>query len=799
MSYSLVSNARVYPSNLEQKLELDKVKGLIKRYCNGVLSSESVDQLMPLAKFKDVFEKQEEIRECLGLYLSAKVFPVTRIPDLPSFIQKLKIEGSVLTEEEIVAILKILVQYFELTNFIKNHEQQLPILFLKIKNSPAEKSLIDKINRVIGEDGKVRSNATKELQQLSTLLGNQQVQTRKRLESILRDAKNKGWSPDTGITIRENRLVIPILAEYKRKIKGIIHDESASGQTVYLEPTEVVDLNNDLLNTEMAILREIRRILLVLTSEIAPYAEPISQTYELVSYLDFMHAICMYSLDIEANCPRVSKIDTVNLLGARHPILYSHLRKQKRKTIPLNLELSATERILVISGPNAGGKSIAMKTMGLLQLMFQCGLPISASPDSELPVYEHFMADIGDEQSIENDLSTYSSHLTHMRYFLENANPQSLFLVDEFGTGTDPQMGGPIAEAILEQLSLSGARGTVNTHYSNLKLFAGTHKGVVNGCMLFDTEKLSPLFMLEKGRPGSSYAFEIGRKIGLSSTLLDKARSKMDHSLQDFENLLIATDKQKSENEGLQHLLLSKDLILNEVIEKYEKQSLELENSKRQILAKAKEQANAVILKANQQVQELLKQIKTTQKVDVVSPKVVLKQIQTEVDTHFESKRPEVKKNEDLPLKVGDYVRILNGKNKGIVQIIRGKQALVESEDLKIWIKTDELEKLQQQPSKNQSKAGNAQQKIAETQTEFSSNLDLRGKRGEEAIFEMEKVLDQAVITGISEIRVLHGKGDGILRKLIREYLRGYPYFSNFRSEHADLGGDGITIVTLKS
>src|SRR5690606_34043166 len=435
-------------------------------------------------------------------------------------------EGAFLSEDEFYRLLLSLRTVYAILRYFGDREGQYPFLEILFEHLPIEKSLVRAVEKVIDDRGKIRDNASKLLLDLQQQISKSEQEARKRLEAVYKTAQANGWTAEGSITIREGRLCIPILAENKRKVKGLIHDESATSQTAFIEPEEVFHINNKVRDLEFERRREIVRILLALTDEVRPFVPLLLSYHGLLTKLDFVRAKALFAIDIEADMPVLSKEAEINLVNARHPLLYLNtLNDPDHTVVPLNIKIDAQDRVILVSGPNAGGKSVCMKTVGLLQLMLQSGLLIPADERSTFGVFKQFFADIGDDQSIESDLSTYSAHLSKMKHFTQFANGRTLVLIDEFGTGTDPQFGGPIAEAILEALNRKNVRGVITTHYSNLKLFASNNEGLQNASMLFDNQQMKPLYILQMGKPGSSYAFEIAQKIGLSKDILTSAKA----------------------------------------------------------------------------------------------------------------------------------------------------------------------------------------------------------------------------------------------------------------------------------
>ncbi len=616
------------------------------------------------------------------------------------------------------------------------------------------------------------------------------------MDSIYKMAVGRNWVADGSLTIRDGRMCIPLLAENKRKLKGFIHDESASGQTVYMEPEEVFTLNNKLRDLEFDKRREVIRILIALTNDLRPYTALLLSYHGFLTKLDFVRAKALFAIEVEADMPVLIKEAKTRLINARHPLLLLSFREEQRTVVPLNIHLDESLRILLVSGPNAGGKSVCMKTVGLLQIMIQSGLLIPVDEASQVGIFDQIFADIGDDQSIESDLSTYSAHLTKMRYFVAHATPKSLMLIDEFGTGTDPQFGGPMAEAVLEVLNNKKVRGVITTHYSNLKLFAGDTEGLENASMLFDNAKMRPLYVLEIGKPGSSYAFEIAQNIGLQKEVLELARIKTGTNQNRIDSLLVDLEREKKEIYDKKVQLSNQQNKAKNLAAENEKLKQYLEENKKVLIKEAKLEAQRIIKDANKLVENTISQIKEKQ-ADKTVTKQLRQNLQKELLNHQvkEEKKPEPVVLSNTPIEVGDWVQLRNTETTGqVLEINRGNLVLAMG-DLRSVVKKDRVEKISNKQAKKVVQSHSFSGRISEAITNFNAELDLRGMRGEDAIYEVEKYLDKAIMLGFPYVKIIHGKGDGILRKLIREYVRKYSQVNRVEDEHQDRGGDGISYV----
>ena len=801
-----------YPLNIKEKLEFNIVTNHVAKHCISLLGKTLAAQMDWKTNIQEIETLITEVDEFKNVIVNDSAFPDSAIPHIPGFVDSIRVEGSFLDKDECFAVLQVLILFRQVDAYFYKRTEIYPYLAKIFENNASNEQLIKSIERVIDKFGEIKSNASKDLQNIQSDLLGYEAAARKKIQSVYKKAKDLGWTADTEITVREGRLVIPILAEYKRKIKGFIHDESSTGQTVFIEPEEVLELNNEIRNLYLAYRREVRRILIALADELRPHLDHLIAYHNLLGYIDFVRAKALFALDIEAIRPEISTETLVNFRRAFHPLLFLHHKSINKEVKPLHIWLNEENRILVVSGPNAGGKSICLKTVGLLQYMFQSGMLVPLAEGSKMAVYERIFVDIGDEQSIENDLSTYSSHLKSMKHFVEFANGKTLFLIDEFGTGTDPHFGGPIAESILEHLNRKKAYGLVNTHYSNLKLYANKTEGIQNGSMGFDTDKLLPLYTLEIGNPGSSFAFEIARKIGLSNSVVQLAEEKVGRKQQDVDALLVNLEKDKNEVEKTKRLVAIKDQMLEDLIAKNENQLKEVNASKKAVLQAARLEAKAMLTRANQLVEATIRQIKenNANSAKTKAARDQLEAFKKSVENKFDTENfnEKYKLTSDLPIAKGDLVRLKESNIISKVDAIQRNIVVIVSGDAKLKVSIEDLERVEALPVKKEKEvktvSRNAVQEhsagtyLQRTLEDFSPKIDLRGMRTLEALDELEKLIDRALVLNTTHLTILHGRGDGILRKYIRDYLRKHKYIAHFESEHADLGGDGITKVELR-
>ena len=690
-------------------------------------------------------------------------------------------------------------------------------------------------NDILDKFGKVKDNASPELLRIRRELAATTGSISRSLNSILRTAQAEGYvEKDVTPTMRDGRLVIPVAPGMKRKIRGIVHDESATGKTVFIEPAEVVEANNRIRELEGEERREIIRILTDFSSVVRPHVPALLQSYEFLAEVDFIRAKALWGMETGSGKPSLEERQVVDWFDAVHPLLQISLAKHGKKVVPLDIELTREQRILLISGPNAGGKSVCLKTVGLLQYMLQCGMPVSMNERSHAGVFRHIFIDIGDEQSIEDDLSTYSSHLTNMKNMMKYCDGQSLILIDEFGGGTEPQIGGAIAEAVLKRFNQKGTFGVITTHYQNLKHFAEDHEGVVNGAMLYDRHEMRALFQLQIGNPGSSFAVEIARKIGLPEDVIADASEIVGSEYIQSDKYLQDIVRDKRYWETKRQNIRRREKQMEETIARYERELEELDRSRKEILKKAKEDAGRLLEESNARIENTIRTIKEAQaekertrevrqdladfrrQVEEADKAAMEEKIARKMDRLREKQerrkeRKERQGNEPSvqpvvkikPIGAGDYVRIKGQTSVGQVMELNGKNAVVMFGLMKTNVKADRLERADAPKQTNtMAKAtfvsSETQDRMYEKKLNFKQDIDVRGMRGDEAVQAVTYFIDDAILVGVSRVRILHGTGSGILRTLIRQYLATVPGVADFKDEHVQFGGAGITVVDLK-
>ncbi len=824
----------VYPENFESKIGFDKIRELLKGRCLSDLGKELVDEIRFVSNFDRLKEDLSLVNEFVIILREMENFPTSFYFDLREALVKIRIEGRFLEIQELFDLKRSLETISGIVRFLKQaKDEQFPCLKRLLANVQVYPYVIERIDAILNKYGKIKDNASPELSRIRKELISKQSGVSKRLQAILKKAQDDGLvEDDASVAIRDGRAVIPVASAFKRKLNGIVHDESSTGKTSYIEPAEVVELNNQIRELEYAEMREIVKILTIFSSDIRPYIPDLMLAYEFLGKIDFIRAKAIYANDINGIKPYMENKCQLEWEGAVHPLLMLALRRENRKVVPLNITLTPKKHILLISGPNAGGKSVCLKTVGLLQYMLQCGLLIPVKENSVTGVFEKLFIDIGDEQSIENDLSTYSSHLMNMKFFLKNSNEKTLVLIDEFGTGTEPMLGGAIAESILSQLDQMKTFGVITTHYTNLKHFASSSEGIENAAMMYDSSKMEPLFQLDIGKPGSSFAFEIARKIGLPESILQMATEKIGKDHINFDKHLRDIVRDKRYWETKREKIRKVEKSLDELAGKYETDLGQLEKQRKEILLKARQDAERILAEANKRIENTIFEIRENQadkektkqirakltefKLEVqesadVPDEFIDKKIQKlkEKESHRNEKRSvrkETVQKEIVPepevWKIGDKVLMTGNQNVGEILELNEKNAVVAFGQLRTSVSRDRLQKITNNEAKKVQRTynqtlPNINKGLSEKRLNFKTEIDVRGQRGEEAVQTIQSFIDDAIMLDYSELRILHGKGNGILKEMIRNYLKSEPIVKSVRDEHVQFGGAGITVVEL--
>ncbi len=834
----------IYPQNFEQKIGFDQIRQLLKGKCLSTLGTERVEAMAFTDSVATIHEQLDRCTEFIRIIQDEDDFPDQFFYDLRPSLKRTRVEGMYMNEQELFDLRRSIDTIHGIVRFLQRTTDEedtpeaspYPTLQRLAGDVMVYPQLLGQIDRILDKYGKIKDNASSELLRIRRELAQTTNSISRSLNSILRNAQSEGVvEKDVTPTLRDGRLVIPVAPGLKRKIKGIVHDESATGKTVFIEPAEVVEANNRIRELEGEERREIIRILTEFTNNLRPLIPELLQSYEFLGEIDFIRAKASFSIEIAAIKPTIEHKQLIDWTTAIHPLLQLSLSKHGKKVIPLDIELNRRQRILLISGPNAGGKSVCLKTVGLLQYMLQCGMPIPVHERSHAGIFSSIFIDIGDEQSIENDLSTYSSHLLNMKNMLRHCNERSLLLIDEFGSGTEPQIGGAMAEAILKRFNLRKAYGVITTHYQNLKHFAEDHEGIINGAMLYDRHQMQALFQLQIGNPGSSFAVEIARKIGLPEEVIADASDivgseyiQSDKYLQD-----IVRDKRYWETKR-QHIR-QQEKKMEETISHYEAELEELQKSRKGILRTAKEQAEQLLQESNAKIENTIRTIKEAQAekertrlarqelTDFRDQLAEVEKAEKEAAINRKMEKLREKQNRkknkkgSMPapspqrpaptppqpvIEVGSYVRLKGQTSTGQVTEISGKNASVIFGMLKSTVKIDRLE-LSTAPKSEAPRAvtfvsKQTQDEVYEKKLHFKQDIDVRGMRGDEALQAVTYFIDDAILLGMSRVRILHGTGNGILRTLIRNYLSGVPGLVSYHDEHVQFGGAGITVVNIE-
>ena len=863
----------IYPNNFEQKIGFDEIRSLLKERCLSTLGKEKVDEMTFSADADVVNEWLEQLREFRRLLEEADDFPMQYFFDVRECVKRIRLEGTHMEESEVWDLRRSLQTIADIVKYLERGAEETasgetrfpyPALHRLTENVTTFPAMIRRIDSILDKFGKIKDSATMTLAGIRHDLQKMEGSISRTLYTILHTAQRDGLvDKDVTPAVRDGRLVIPVSPTVKRKISGIVHDESATGKTVFIEPTEVVEANNKVRELEAAERREIIRILTVFSDEVRPHIQEILASYDFLARIDLIRAKAELARLTKGFEPKVEPTAHIDWIKACHPLLQLSLNKQGKRVVPLDITLrakpkeengrrnAAEGRLLIISGPNAGGKSVCLKTVGLLQYMLQCGLSIPIGDRSTTGIFESIMIDIGDEQSIENDLSTYSSHLLNMKNMMKQADAHTLLLIDEFGGGTEPAIGGAIAEAVLKQFWQKQAFGVITTHYQNLKHFAEDHEGVVNGAMLYDRHQMQALFQLSIGQPGSSFAIEIARKTGLPEEVIRDASDIVGSEYIQSDKYLQDIVRDKRYWEGKRQTIHQHEKSLESKINRYEDELSEIDRQRKEILRKAKEEAEELLRESNKKIENAIREIRESQAEKERARQVreelnAFKDEISDIDTRDNdeaiarkirqlqerkerrekrkaekaekaSRKDEVSRKEvastakEAPFKEGDTVRIKGLTSVGRIESIDGKMATVIFGEMKTKMRAERLEHAEapkQQTTKAEERNANiagayanaskdTRNVIDNRKLNFRQDIDVRGMRGDEAINAVTYFIDDAILVGVPRVRILHGTGTGILRQLIRQYLATIPNVSHFRDEHVQFGGAGITVVDL--
>ena len=818
MSYICTQTDKIviYPNNFEHKIEFNKIRDLLSRHCLSTLGKEKVESMQFSADYDIVSKYLSQTDEFVHILQEEDSFPSDSFYDVRPVLKRIRVAGSWIEQSALSELNKSLITISSIVKFFDDEERQLryPHMCELSQDIFVSKEITRKIDQIIDGFGQIKNNASPQLADIRRQISSAMSGISRTLNSILRKAQSEGVvDKDASPSMRDGRLVLPVNPSYKRRIKGIVHDESASGRTVYIEPSEVVEANNRIRELENDEHREIIRILTEFTNFIRPYLGELLDSYNFLAIIDFVRAKAKFALQINGIKPDFKNKRIIDWVQAVHPLLFLALQKHNRKVVPLDITLENENRILVISGPNAGGKSVCLKTVGLLQYMLQSGLLIPVRENSTVGLFEDIFIDIGDEQSIENDLSTYSSHLINMKYFLRNCTDKSLLLIDEFGSGTEPQIGAAIAEALLDRFNNREAYGVITTHYQNLKHFANENVGVVNGAMLYDRHEMRPLYQLSIGNPGSSFAVEIARKIGLPEDVITQASEVVGSDYINMDKYLQDITRDKRYWERKREEIRRERKHLEKITSKYEADIEDVNRQKREILLQAKQEAEKILLESNAKIENTIREIKEAQadkektrqlrksleeyKDDVKSKETTLLKKKNKRRTKKETQTKVSTKGAES-FNVGDSVKLEGQTAVGEIIEISGKKATVAFGVIKSTVDVSRLEWVSNNRIRQEAKESNTRDYMHGRKLDFKQEIDVRGMRGDEALQAVMYYVDDAIQLGISRVRILHGTGTGALREIIRDYLRVTPGVSKFMDEHVQFGGAGITVIEFE-
>lgn len=815
----------VFTTNVETKIGFDKIRLLLVNNCLSPLGTKKVDAITVSTNYEWILEQLNLTNEFVKILVNEEDFPIDSYFDIHESLSKIATEGTFIEVQELFKLRCSLHTIGKIVTFF-NQKEECDFFYLKnlsreIDTFPA---IVKSIDHILDKFGEIKDNASPELQNIRRNIEEEKSSISRAIQKILHHAKSEGYvDQDVNPTVRDGRLVIPVPPAHKRKIRGIVHDESATGKTVFIEPDVAVEINNRIRELLADEKREIIKILTLITNEIRPYSYQLTEAFDFLGTIDFIRAKALLAVETNSTLPSIQELPIIDWSVAIHPILYLNHLKIGKEVVPLDIKLCNEKRILIISGPNAGGKSVCLKTVGLLQFMMQAGLLVPMHSSSRMGIFHAILIDIGDEQSIENDLSTYSSHLTNMKYFVRNCDNRSLLLIDEFGSGTEPNIGGAIAESLLNHFNQKKAFGVITTHYTNIKNFAEENEGIINGAMLYDRHLMQPLFRLEIGNPGSSFAIEIARKIGLPESVIAEATEKAGKDLVDMDKYLQDIVRDKRYWEAKRQNIRQKEKRLEEITEKYEQELTLLAKEKKEAMKEAKRESKRLLEQANSAIENTIRKIKEAQ-AEKIQTKEVRKEFEQfkeifdseEIDDTAFNKRIErlrklkkgkektSGKEEKESIKIGSTVRVKGQGGYGQVIEIKKDNVVIALGQFKLPAKLNQLEIVSNNKIKKENRNKNSYivsstiEDIRERNLNFKREIDVRGMRGDEALQAVTYFIDDAIIVNVEQVRILHGTGTGILRELIRKYLKTIPAVSSFADEHVQFGGAGITVVKFK-
>lgn len=816
----------IYPDNFENTIGFSTVRSEVSRRCVSAMGKACCEAMRFVSDYDTLLPLLLEVDEFVKIEQSRADFPLSQYHDLRTELKRLQSPGSFIPADDCAKLRRQLATVDAIRRFFRPEDGEdtpryptLARVAAALEPLPAVAAEID---RVVDPVGEVKDNSSMLLYDLRRAIASAQASISTIMQRIISRAKSDGvLEKDTTPSMRDGRLVIPVPPMHKRRIRGIVHDESATGKTLFIEPEEIVETNNRIREAQGEERREVARILTALADELRPHIDPLLSNIDLLGWYDFVRAKALFAIDVDAQMPNVEKEPAIEWYHAVHPALLLSLRAHGKNVVPLDIAINDSDsRIIVISGPNAGGKSVCLKTVGIVQYMMQCGLLPTVYSNSHMGLFNDIFIDIGDQQSIENDLSTYSSHLSNMKTFLSQADDRSLVLIDEMGSGTEPQIGGAIAQAILARLNDKRVRGVVTTHYHNLKTFAQDTHGLVNGAMLYDRQAMTPLFRLSIGYPGSSFAIEIARKMGLPADVIDAASDIVGSDYINLDRYLLDIARDRKYWEKKRHDIRLKERHIEQLIESYNSRLDDLRLEKRGIIKQAKAEAKDILARSNAQIENTIREIRESQaerertlelrrQLDDFKARLATEEEEA-IDAFkpiparkHEPKQPATPKKTpkaEPRLGVGCHVTLDGGDSVGTVMQLDEKYSIVAFGNLKTRVETKRLKPTLRQPkTANVATVTRATaDDIRDRQLQFKTEIDVRGMRTDEALQAVTYFLDDAIQFDYHNLRILHGTGTGALRQAIRQYLAAVHAVKAYHDEHVQLGGAGITVIELE-
>jgi len=794
----------MFTDGIEEKIGFTRIAQLVADRCRGALAKSFALKMKPGPSFELMESwllQSKEFKEIL----EESGGPVLLVSDeLGQIFDKLSLKNNFLEYEELIAIRDLIHTAGAAYAFFGKNREQYPNLQLCLEDASIDETLVSRIDKLFTPNGEWKYNASKKLGELHEREDDRSRNLKRHLNSVYKKCSESGWTAETDITIRDGRFVIPIIAEHKRKVDGVIQDVSGNGKIFYIEPLGSLEMANELTEIRSSIRQEKTRLLRALCNDLRPHLSEFKLAANRLALLEFIKAKARMAIDLDAHLPEIHRSGKMLLKDARHPLLYLSHKQKGLEVVPLNIELNKENKLLLISGPNAGGKSVALKTVALLQYCLQSGLLIPCHPESSIGFYSNIFVDIGDDQSIDNDLSSYSSHLKNMKFMLANANADTLCCIDEIGVGTDPQFGQALAASILKELNQKGIFGVVTTHYGQLKALADKESSMINGRMNFDAKKFEPLFTLAIGKPGSSFAFELAERTGFSKDIMKEARKRIDIRQEKVDRLLSDLENEKSAIELDRENLQRENREMERMKSEYRKLKDEVDQRKRSIIENAQSKALKILQDANADVENTIREIREEGAAKMSTRKIRagLERKKSKLDRDL-TKQNKVQKEqpaqEEHVLQVGDQVRIKGSESTGEIIELRKNKALVVAGILKSTVKLTDLQPVKAQARKPKNdKTINVRNYILEKEKDFKIEKDMRGMRMQEALETLDDWIDTAIMLGFTQLRLIHGKGDGILKNAIRDHLRNKSYVKGVQYEHVDLGGEGVSLIELQ-